>query len=516
MLRSRGNRVQKASESSDQQADSSVSGYGHGYAGYPAASPMTGVSRGNDDDDRYDGGKTNLPSRLGGAGGSLSGSGSGGPSSRGIRDRRVPAPKYGTRGILVSFSLILIVFLGGMTFHYRRGIVRATRELEALERRTKGATYRDAASREPDALDDNDDEDDGDGREDQAAAGDDIAEQLESLRRTQRSLASETSSLTAKINSINNNIKGMESQLEDMEKENSSYQLEAVNLKEKTQRNVDKANELKTTFQRSWAESGGKKIIPGKGTEDVETLEQLEDLVDRREEILWEKIDQLVERIERDSVRDAIMTFGNPPYYVKMTVEYPQADPEKDPSDWQRTQGTLVFELAPLDKMPHAVDFFLQQVHHKLWDGCAFVINAMHILQAGPHRHIKAGDYEANAVDLMDKFSKAELDKIAFQEYHDDYPHKKYTLGLAGRPGGPDFYINKIDNSVNHGPGGQDHHDLHEEADPCFGKVIQGKRVIEELSRVPVDHAKGGLFLETVIIVNAVIAYDEKFEEEAD
>mmetsp|Transcript_15205 Transcript_15205/g.31880 ORF Transcript_15205/g.31880 Transcript_15205/m.31880 type:complete len:371 (+) Transcript_15205:513-1625(+) len=286
--------------------------------------------------------------------------------------------------------------------------------------------------------------------------------------------------------------------------------------KKKTQRNVDKANEYKTLFQRSFTESGGKKIIPGKGTEEAETLEQLEDLVERREEILWEKIDDLVERIEQDSVRDAIMTFGNPPYYVKMTIEFPMADPEKDPSEWQRTQGTLVFELAPLEKMPHAVNFFLQQIHHKLWDGCAFVINAMHILQAGPHRHIKAGNYEANAVDLMDKFLKAELDKIAFQEYHEDYPHAKYTLGLAGRPGGPDFYINKIDNSVNHGPGGQDHHDLHEEADPCFGKLIRGKRVIEELSQVPVDHAKGGLFLETVTIVNAVIAYDEQFEEEAD
>lgn len=192
------------------------------------------------------------------------------------------------------------------------------------------------------------------------------------------------------------------------------------------------------------------------------------------------------------------------------------ADAEKDPSEWQRTQGTLVFELAPLEKMPHAVNFFLQQVHHKLWDGCAFVINAVHILQAGPHRHINAGNYEANAVDLMDKFLKAELDKIAFQEYHEGYPHTQYTLGLAGRPGGPDFYINKIDNSVNHGPGGQDHHDLHEEADPCFGKLIRGKRVIEELSQVPVDHAKGGLILETVTIVKAEIAYDEQFEEEAD
>ena len=62
------------------------------------------------------------------------------------------------------------------------------------------------------------------------------------------------------------------------------------------------------------------------------------------------------------------------------------------------------------------------------------------------------------------------MDKVAFQEYSPEYPHVQWTVGLAGRPGGPDFYISKVDNSANHGPGGQSHHDLHEEADPCFGK----------------------------------------------
>lgn len=302
MLRSRGNRAQKASESSDQQADSSGSGYG--YAGYPAASPMMGVSRGNDDDERRstwtgynDGGTKAFPSGGGGAARGRR------PSGVGIREGKVPAPKNGTWGIMMSFALILVLFLGGMTFHYSRGIARATQELQALERRNQRAR-RDAA-RDPDALDD---DVVGSNETPSGRLGGDTAEQIESLRRTQKSLASETSTLTAKINSINTNIKGMETQLEAMEKEINSFQLEAVNLKEKIQRNVDKANEYKTLFQRSFAESGGKKIIPGKGTEEVETLEQLEDLVERREEILWEKIDDLVERIEQDSVRDAIMT----------------------------------------------------------------------------------------------------------------------------------------------------------------------------------------------------------------
>ena len=44
---------------------------------------------------------------------------------------------------------------------------------------------------------------------------------------------------------------------------------------------------------------------------------------------------------------------------------------------------------------------------------------------------------------------------LAFQEYHDDYPHHPLTLGYAGRPGGPAFYINLIDNRQNHGPASQ-------------------------------------------------------------
>ena len=44
---------------------------------------------------------------------------------------------------------------------------------------------------------------------------------------------------------------------------------------------------------------------------------------------------------------------------------------------------------------------------------------------------------------------------MAFQEYHPQYPHKLFTLGYAGRPGGPAFYISTMDNTDNHGPASQ-------------------------------------------------------------
>lgn len=131
----------------------------------------------------------------------------------------------------------------------------------------------------------------------------------------------------------------------------------------------------------------------------------------------------------------------------------------------------------------------------------------MHIVQAGPHRFEEglSGRYNANFAELVGRFESARLDKMPFQEYSAEYPHSKYTVGFAGRPGGPDFYINKVDNSVNHGPGGQSHHDLHEEADPCFARLVGGMEILEELNKVPVDVDRGNLLLHSVSILDSKV-----------
>jgi hypothetical protein len=60
-----------------------------------------------------------------------------------------------------------------------------------------------------------------------------------------------------------------------------------------------------------------------------------------------------------------------------------------------------------------------------------------------------------------------------------NFPHKKYTLGYAGRPGGPDFYVSTVDNTQNHGPGGQGSYEDPGEADPCFAKVVDGFDIVD-------------------------------------
>ena len=103
---------------------------------------------------------------------------------------------------------------------------------------------------------------------------------------------------------------------------------------------------------------------------------------------------------------------------------------------------------------------WLSQVEAGLWDGCAFVRNAPHVLQATTRN--------MEHVSQQRRFAKAkkEIDEsLAFQDYSKKFPHEKYTLGFAGRPGGPDFYVSTQDNTYNHGPGGQQSYALKEEAD---------------------------------------------------
>ena len=201
--------------------------------------------------------------------------------------------------------------------------------------------------------------------------------------------------------------------------------------------------------------------------------------------------------------------FGPGPHRVEIELEYSQWREFLDASEWPRVRGVLLIEMAPLDLMPVAVNLFLQQVHHKLWNGCSFVINAMHILQAGPHDY-ENKQYLANKEGLIDRFKNMKLDKMPFQEYHAQYPHEKYTLGFAGRPAGPDFYINKIANVKNHGPGGQEHHDLHEEADPCFGKIIGGMEIIDEINKIPVNYEMGQLLDQHVKIVDVRVVTEQR------
>ena len=80
----------------------------------------------------------------------------------------------------------------------------------------------------------------------------------------------------------------------------------------------------------------------------------------------------------------------------------------------------------------------------------------------------KSGAFHRNAGHVLQALVRKNRKAMAFQEYSPHFPHKKYTMGYAGRPGGPAFYISIEDNVRNHGPGSQG---SETEADGCFAKL---------------------------------------------
>ena len=518
MIRSRGNRQQRPGEQSD-SGGPSYGGYGGGGMGVASGADDYAYSRSGS-------GSSTASSTRSSAGGGYGGGGVGMSSAYGNKSksfgRRHPPSVGGGGGsaflILFATFSVMVLLLGGATYHYQRAIARVDHEMTVIERRL--ATQRRQLNNRPppeEVKDETEDEtdDETDGEEDDPDAGSSAG--TGGLEKEKKELQHDLGKWANRVATLEKQVKSQQREVDQLEKGDlSDYAAQMEKLKADIDAEVAKADVYKKAFVDSHkpVDQGG--IVPGgpgqaivvkREIEKMESLDDYEEYVQMREDALWDKIDVLVDSMSAESKREALEWFGPGPHRVQLEVEYPRwrEDGPTEPDDWPRVRGVFEVELAPVHEMPIAVNLFLQQVHHKLWDGCVFVINAMHILQAGPHRFASDNDgyYDANVPDLMDRFVDAKLDKMPFQEYNKNFPHEQYTLGFAGRPGGPDFYVNKIDNSVNHGPGGQGHHDLHEEADPSFGRIVGGTEIIQELNRIPIDVAKGNLLKYPVVIVDA-------------
>jgi len=147
------------------------------------------------------------------------------------------------------------------------------------------------------------------------------------------------------------------------------------------------------------------------------------------------------------------------PYRVRLELEF-----QDTISDFAENgpDGEIVIELAPSNLVPHSIFSFLEIARH--WKKGAFHRIAGHVLQV--------------------MVNKNPVKHLAFQEYSPQFPHKKGTVGYAGRPSGPAWYVSTQDNVRNHGPGSQQNHNPHE-ADSCFGKVVVGfDDVVQRIKKV--------------------------------
>ena len=206
-----------------------------------------------------------------------------------------------------------------------------------------------------------------------------------------------------------------------------------------------------------------------------------------RKRSLQDKVQLLKDQVQEQSKKTVLEKYGPGPYRVKFTVNvlynsqgngFGSGDAQHK-SNFSQNRGIrikkeFIVELAPLNVMPHAIHLFLELMERQLWQDTVFLHTdqSEHVMPAAPVH------YSTHNL-LQDRLNALEFTSLAFPEYSKEYPHNKYTLGFANK--GPTFYINTMDNRKHHGPGGQDHHLMPEDADPCFGIVIQGQDVIDTL-----------------------------------
>ena len=205
-----------------------------------------------------------------------------------------------------------------------------------------------------------------------------------------------------------------------------------------------------------------------------------------RQRTYQERVLKLQVATRRESKRTILERFGNGPYKVQLTLPVPNNNNDDNNQNSNNETCSILIEMAPLSTVPHAIHLFLEQIDHGLWNDSkvSVYLNSMHVLQIGPKLLKEEEDVEDPEQYVRSSqipFQEADLDTLAFPDYSPDYPHLEWTIGFAGRPGGPDIYINKIDNTELHGPGGQFQHALaDEQGDACFGKIVEGKDDIQK------------------------------------
>ena len=159
---------------------------------------------------------------------------------------------------------------------------------------------------------------------------------------------------------------------------------------------------------------------------------------------------QRVALLLQDATRELLHALYGPaePYRIRVDLEFQPTIPDFAENG---PEGYFVMELAPSRLVPHSVYTFMEIARQ--WKGGAFHRIAHHVLQVMVRTH--------------------SIRHLAFQEYSPEYPHKERTVGYAGRPSGPAWYVSIQDNTHNHGPGSQQKHNPYE-ADAAIGRVIEG------------------------------------------
>jgi len=235
-----------------------------------------------------------------------------------------------------------------------------------------------------------------------------------------------------------------------------------------------KALEHEVRMIKEVRESSGKPMQAKPNNEKM-----IQGWLNHRKDGLLNKIRYLQNYLQTESKQVVLEKYGAGPHQVKIAIDLIQ-------DNGRRQSKSITIELAPLDWMPHSILFFLDMVHNKLWDNTVFLHHedTDHVMAAAPI------DYNTQRIKHL-QLNQLGWIGLGFPEYTPQYPHVKYTLGFSGQ--GPTFYINTVDNTAQHGPGGQGHHLLKStDADPCFAKVVVGQDTVDEMIRLGAKQKQSG------------------------
>jgi cyclophilin family peptidyl-prolyl cis-trans isomerase len=199
----------------------------------------------------------------------------------------------------------------------------------------------------------------------------------------------------------------------------------------------------------------------------IQSNESVELWLQHRQDEMKHRIDHLIQYTQNFSHQQVIEQWGEGPHRVAFTVEY-------NNEHGHIYNRQFLVELASVHDMPHSVHFFLEMVAMKLWDHTVLLHHEKieHLIAAVPI-DFRYSQYKHSHLAYLG------WKNMGFPEYHPKHTHNKYTLGFANK--GPTWYINTVNNVVSHGPGGQPKKQLLGDADPCFGTVIEGTDVVDDL-----------------------------------
>jgi len=179
-----------------------------------------------------------------------------------------------------------------------------------------------------------------------------------------------------------------------------------------------------------------------------------------RQKAQEERIEGLQKAIQELDRLELEEKWGPGPYHIQVVVQI------------EGDRKFMIIETAPNHLVPHSIKTFMNLVEKKVWDRTVLYHQVQHVTVGVP-------------VDIEGDRRSPDIAKgLLFAEYSKEYPHHEKTIGFQGSPGGPEFYIN-LDNNVKiHGPGGQQYDDMFEEADSCFGTIIQGDGTLEQFKEM--------------------------------